>query len=188
MKLVAKTQANIKSDPRWLERDNWQEIRVAVDHEAAHRDWRCALYRLHRIGRIDNDQREAGDKYLRLIRDFRALWCDPIGFAIDVPNQERVYDVRCEETKSTVHALGLAQAESTGDVSEFEDIRAKRISKRYGEARTLASPATAILEDLLVNDIWPTGERQHKAISEALTRLSHFFSTGTKRKRSRGVR
>jgi hypothetical protein len=186
MKLVAKAEASIKSDPRSMERANWQYVAQAVDHEAAHRDWRCALYRLHRIGRINNDQREAGDKYLSLVQDFRALWRDPIGFAIEVPNQQRDYDVRCEETKPVVHALGLAHAEGIRELSEFETKRAKKLSKRYREAKEVAGPARMILEELLVEDTWPTGERQHVEIGHALTRLSHFFSTGTKRVRSRG--
>jgi hypothetical protein len=85
MKLVAtKQELDVKADPKTIDRDNWQDLRVAADHEAIHRDWKCSLYRLHRTNRINNDQREAGDKYAALIRDRRKLWHDPMmRFEID---------------------------------------------------------------------------------------------------------
>jgi hypothetical protein len=184
MRLVktAEQEPSLTDDPKPRDRVTWQRMRIAVEHEACHRDWGCALYTLHRTGRINNDQREAGDKYAALIRDYRKLWCDPIGFAIDIPNQERDYDVRCKETAVTTHALGLAQAESVREESEFETRRAQRISKRYREAKGIAGQANGILEDLLIDETWPTGQRCHVEIAHALTRLSHFFVMGTKRK------
>jgi hypothetical protein len=183
MKLVAKSEPRITADPRGLDRDNWQNVRIAVDHEAAHRDWRCALYRLHRIGRINNDQREAGDKYLKLIMDFRDLWKDRMG-SIEVyrPKYDH-YEKRSPQTKDVETALAHVVADGLAEESEFEIKRAQRIGKRYKEAATIAGPAKRILEDLLIEDVWPVGELGHREIGYALTRLSHFFTTGTKRKR-----
>jgi hypothetical protein len=182
MKLVAE-KAEINTDPRPKDRAAWQRLRIAVEDEVCHRDWGCALYRLHRLGRINNDQREAGDKYTTLIRDHRKLWHDPIGFSIDTVGQERDYDVRCAETQPVVHALGLATAEGMRDESEFELTRAKRISRRYREARSLVGGINGVLEDMLIDEIWPVGEKGHREIVFALERLVHFFNTGTKRKR-----
>jgi hypothetical protein len=184
---MAKTEVSLHVDPKPMERVTWQRLKVVVEHEACHRDWGCALYTLHRTGRIDNEQREAGDRYASLITDYRKLWRDPIGFSIDVPNQERDYDIRCKETQLTEQALGLALAESIrDDLSDFETKRAKRISLRYKDAMGIAGPINRVLEELLIDEVWPAGELEHRAVSHALTRLSHFFSTGTKRKH--GVR
>jgi hypothetical protein len=182
MKIVARKAATIKDDPVFLERTVWQRTSEAAAHEALHRDWGCKFYSLHRSGRINNDQREAGDRYIALILDFRKLWRDPIGFSIDTPNQVRDYDVRCAETRPVEHAMGLAMAESMREESEFEDKRAKRISKRYREARALVGRINSVLEDLLMEDIWPSGEKWEREISDALIRLAYFFNTGKNKK------
>ena len=179
MKLAKKAEATIKQDPRVLERPIWGRLRLLVEDEACHSDWGCALYRLHRTGRIDNDQREAGDRYAILIRDHRKLWRDPVGM-IEVyraPYHESL-EKRSHLTHDVERLMGMVEGDK--EESEFETKRAKKIGARYREARAVAGRINTILEDLLVDEIWPTGERQHKEISHALTRLSHFFSTGNK--------
>jgi hypothetical protein len=72
MKLVAKAEAvDIKDNPRPKDRVMWNRMMLVVEHEACHPAWGCALYRLHRLGRIDNDEREAGDRYWKVIEDHR---------------------------------------------------------------------------------------------------------------------
>jgi hypothetical protein len=191
MKLVAAKQdeLDVKANPKTIDRDNWQDLRVAADHEAIHRDWKCALYRLHRVGRLNNDQREAGDKYAALIRDRRRLWADKMGqievyrgFGRTDDREEREPDKRSRATRDVEFAMGHVVADSLVEESEFEIKRAKRINDRYKEAKATAGRANSILEDLLIDDIWPTGERCHVEISHALTRLSHFFNTGKNKK------
>jgi hypothetical protein len=184
MKLVATKQdaLDVKTGPKTIDRDNWQDLRVAADHEAIHRDWKCALYRLHRIGRINNDQREAGDKYTALIRDRRKLWAEPMG-KIEVyrSSGHEHLERRSQLTADVEFALGHVVADGLVEESEFEIKRAKRINDRYKEAKAIAGIANSILEDLLIDDIWPTSQRCHVEIGHALTRLSHFFNTGNKR-------
>jgi hypothetical protein len=177
---MAKTnEASLRDDPKAMDRVNWQRVRLVVDHEAAHRDWGCALYRLHRTGRIDNEQREAGDRYATLVRDHRKLWHDPmLRFWVDDRHANEA-----EVKKLVAFGLGHVAADAIEPESEFEVKRAKRLSNRYNEAASIAGPSRNILEELLVDDIWPVGERGQKEIGHALTRLSHFFNTGTKRKR-----
>lgn len=184
---MAKSEAvSIKDDPKLLDRANWQNIRVAVDNEAIHPDWRTALYRLHRTGRIDNDQREAGDRYAKLIRDYRALWVDPMGHIELYRTDDRLsWEKRTPAISDATWALGMVAGEALKDESELETKRAQRLSKRYKEARAIAGPVANILEDLLVSDIWPVCNKGHREIGHALTRLSHFFTTGTKRERAR---
>jgi hypothetical protein len=186
MKAVAKSEPKLETNPRLLDRDNWQDVRLIVDHEAAHRDWRCALYRLHRTGRINNDQREAGDKYLKLIMDFRDLWRDKAGqIAVYREGKDERIEHRCRKTQDVEMAMAHVIADAQVEESEFETKRAQRIGKRYKEAKAIAGSARRILEDLLTDDIWPAGEMGHREIGYALTRLSHFFNTGTKRKHSK---
>src|SRR6185436_20892658 len=79
VKMANKPEPDVQDDPRPLDRVNWQRLRIAADHEAIHRDWGCALYTLHRSGRITNDQREAGDRYAALVLDYRKIWKDHMG-------------------------------------------------------------------------------------------------------------
>lgn len=69
MKLVAKTP-RLKDDPRPLDRAVHNRIRLMVEHEALDRAWGSILYILHRTGKIDNDQREAGDRYWEIYSNF----------------------------------------------------------------------------------------------------------------------
>jgi hypothetical protein len=176
MKLVAEKAEDIRADPKTKDRVSWHRIQDLVDVEACHRDWNIALYRLHRIGRINNDQREAGDRYAALVRDRRKLWHDPmLRFGVDDKHSSPL-----EVKKVVEFGLGHVAADSSSTESEFETKRAERISKRYREAAAIAGPARGILEDMLIDETWPVGERGHTAIGHALTRLSHFFNTGTK--------
>src|SRR5512139_337655 len=177
MKLAAR-KLDIKDDPKPKDRATWQRLRLLVEEEACHPDWGCALYRLHRTGRIDNDQREAGDRYASLIRDHRALWRDSmLDFVVDDFGAAKA-DLNRLVQFGLGHVLADDQTES-----DFETKRAKRIGVRYREARAVAGPINSKLEDMLMDEVWPVGEREHKEIAFALTRLFHFFSTGTKRKR-----
>ena len=184
LKMAKSEEATIKDDPKLLERPVWQRMKIAADHEACHSDWSSAFYRLHRTGKIDNDQREAGDKYASLIRDYRKLWVDPVG-QIEVYRRDDDFSAanRSPAIADVTWALGMVAGEAVKEESEFETKRAQRISKKYKEARAIAAPVANILEDLLVNDIWPVCHNGHREISHALTRLSHFFATGTKRVR-----
>jgi hypothetical protein len=183
MKLVAKTEPKLTTDPKPLDRGTWNRVKGLIDLEAIHREWGCALYSLHRLGRINNDQREAGDRYAALARDWSDLWRD---------NSNEVYFERSQDSGSWIKnpdskvpaAMGHVAARSNDpDDSEFTTKRAQRLSKRYREAREIAGAARRELEELLLEDIWPVGERGHIEISHALTRLVYFFNTGTKRKR-----
>ena len=74
MKSVAETEeVSIKDNPRTKDRVRWHRIMQLVETESCDRAWGCALYKLNRLGRIDNDEREAGDKYLKLVEDHRRL-------------------------------------------------------------------------------------------------------------------
>jgi hypothetical protein len=181
LKMAKAESISVKDDPKTIDRANWQNVSLAADNEAIHRDWRCALYRLHRTRKIDNDQREAGDLYAKLIRDYRALWADPMGRVEMYRTTDKAYDKRCEHTKDVEHVAGMIVADAMREESEFETRRAQRLSKRYKEARGVAGPAANIVEDLLIYDIWPVGWRGQREIGHALTRLYYFFNTGNKR-------
>lgn len=172
MRVVAKREQVISNDPKPMDRVTWQRVRGLVELEAVHRDWGCALYAMHRLGRIDNDQRDAGDRYTILIRDWRKLWRDPMSnFVVD-------------DDAAKLVQFGLGHVAAAGEPSsEFETKRAERIGRRYKEARAIAGKVNPVLEDLLIDEVWPVGERGHLEIANALVRLSYFFNTGTKQVR-----
>jgi hypothetical protein len=180
-KMVKAESISIKDDPKTIDRANWQNVCIAADNEAIHRDWRCALYRLHRARKIDNDQREAGDLYAKLIRDWRALWVDPMGQIVMYRANNDRHEKRCAATKDVEDVMAYVAAEGMREESEFETKRARMLSKKYKEAKGVAGVAANIVEDLLIYDIWPVGWRGQKEISHALTRLYYFFNTGNKR-------
>ena len=73
MKLVAKPEKTIKQNPRDWGRDEWNRLRDLVEKEACHEAWGCCLYKMHRLGRIDNDEREAGDRYIQVVNNYIRL-------------------------------------------------------------------------------------------------------------------
>jgi hypothetical protein len=184
--MAIKHEATIKSEPGILERLEWHRMREASSKEVVHPDWTCNFYALHRSGRLDNDQREAGDKYATLVRDYRKLWHDPMADIEVYRRTERLYvPDRVEGNRGAVQDVERALGWVAGapEESEFEIKRAQRIGKKYKEAMAIAGPARRILEDLLIDDIWPVGWQGQMEISHALTRLYYFFATGTKRER-----
>ena len=63
--------ASLNTDPRIRDPVIWNRIKLMVENEACDRAWGCGLYMLNRTGGITNEQREAGDRYYRIIEDFR---------------------------------------------------------------------------------------------------------------------
>jgi hypothetical protein len=187
MRIVAKPagEPHIMDDPRPKDRAMWNRLRVVVEHEASHRDWGCALYTLHRTGRISNDQREAGDKFVKIATDYKRLIKEPITDVLGLSGQFGGLSIH-QQTKhigSTRDMIASAWADNLRDSTELETRRDERTTRRYKEVAAIAGSALSILESLVLDDIWPVGDRGHIEISHALTRLSHFFNTGTKRKR-----
>src|SRR6266496_410643 len=106
MKLAKAQELTIQDDPKPMDRATWQRLRVAAEHEAVHRDWGCALYTLHRSGRITSEQREAGDKYASLVRDQRKLWADKMGMIEVYRPGETSYEKRSRATNDIVMVMG----------------------------------------------------------------------------------
>lgn len=73
MKVAAEKKLELEDDPRPRDRVVWNRMRLAAEAEAIHPAWGCALYRLHREGRIDNDEREAADEYIRVIENHKRI-------------------------------------------------------------------------------------------------------------------
>lgn len=187
-KLVAKKlQTTIADDPRPLDRPTWNRVRDLVSLEAIHRDWGVVLYALHRLGQLDNDEREAGDRYTALITDYRKLWRDTMGDIEAYRDQNHEHlEKRSPQTADVEKMLGWVAAADQREESEFELKRAKRISNRYKEARAIAGPINVVLEAMLIDNVWPAWW-QYEAISDALTRLSYFLCRGTKREPKKRV-
>lgn len=185
MRLVAKkAELELNTDPRPMDRVIFNRLKLMVEHEACHPAWGCALYRLHRLGRIDNDQREAGDKFAMLASDYKKVIHEPLTDVLGVTNHGEISMHR--QTGSlgkTQDLIASAWAENLREKSELEQRRDERTTRRYKEAASVAGSALSVLEALLLEDVWPVGERGQLAISHALTRLAHFFTSGTKRKR-----
>jgi hypothetical protein len=110
MKQVADTEPELNEDPRPLDRAKWQRLRLAVEAELIDRAWGCKLYQLHREKRIDNDEREAGDEYQRVIENHRRLQAtDP---EEDPAGQELAYK-RIQKAKErysdAIEAIGFGR-------------------------------------------------------------------------------
>lgn len=88
MRLAEKAEdISLDDDPRPLDRVLFNRIKLLVEHEAIDRAWGCVLYRLHRLGRIDNDAREAGDRYWKIVDDhwkYQATDPDEAGQAVEL--------------------------------------------------------------------------------------------------------
>ncbi len=71
MKMAASPEPKITDDPRVRDPVIANRIRLMVEHEATHQAWGCCLYRLWRVGRISNEQKEAGDEYQRIVESHK---------------------------------------------------------------------------------------------------------------------
>lgn len=67
---MAQVDPTLRDDPRVRDPVAWNRLKLMVMDEACDRAWGCSLYRMHRNGLIDNEQREAGDKYHKIIADY----------------------------------------------------------------------------------------------------------------------
>lgn len=75
MKIVGNAALALDDDPRPKDRAMWNRLKLVVEAELCDRAWGCKLYQMHREGLIDNAEREAGDKYQIICRDFER-WQD----------------------------------------------------------------------------------------------------------------
>lgn len=66
-----KPEVSLKNDPRIRDAAIWNRLRIMVEHDACDRAWGCPLYILHRTGLITTEQREAGDRYHKIVEDHR---------------------------------------------------------------------------------------------------------------------
>ena len=102
MRIVAKKEAiDLRDDPRPTDRVMWNRMRIAAEAEVIHPSWGCKLYQLHREGRIDNDEREAADEYIRVIENHKRLQAtdpddnpDDLGYRRVNKAKQRYNDVR----------------------------------------------------------------------------------------------
>jgi hypothetical protein len=142
----------LKDDPRVRDVVGWNRIKVMVFEEACDRAWGCALYRLNRVGLINTEQREAGDRYWKLIDDYKKTQqIDP----------DEALDDKDRESK-----LG----------------RIKKAKDKREEVIELLGGGRMLLDDLILSEIYPTSEREKKLLVAMLEALNIFFSKGTKRK------
>jgi hypothetical protein len=186
LKMAKVAELGLTDDPKPKDRAMWQRLRLIVEEEACHRDWGCALYRLHRTGRIDNDQREAGDRFAKIALDYKKVVHEPITDVLGIDTGQFGGLSIHRQTGNigpTRDMIASAWAENLRGQTELETKRDERSTRLYKEASAIAGPALSILESLVLDDVWPVGERGQREISHGLTRLSLFFSTGTKRKR-----
>lgn len=74
MKLVAKrgnkAEIALGEDPRPMDTVTWNRLRIAAEAEVIDRAWGCQLYKLHRLGWLTTEQREAGDRYQKIVLDY----------------------------------------------------------------------------------------------------------------------
>jgi hypothetical protein len=71
---VAKTaEPVLTDDPRYLDREGKQRLRVMIHLEKIKGAWGSVLYTLRDSNRITRDQADAGDRYWTLTQDYRRL-------------------------------------------------------------------------------------------------------------------
>jgi hypothetical protein len=144
--------AALKDDPRVRDVVGWNRIKVMVFEEACDRAWGCALYRLNRVGLINTEQREAGDRYWKLIDDYKQT--------------QKIDPDECLDDKDR----------------EFQMARINKAKKKREEVIDLLGSGRMLLDDLILSEIYPTSEREKKLLVAMLEALNIFFSRGTKRK------
>jgi hypothetical protein len=81
----------LKGDPR--EVGVYNRVRYLVDKEALHEAWGCQLWTLHRLGKISQEEKRAGDLYLKKYMMYGAIQAvDPD--VLDEDRKDKLYNTR----------------------------------------------------------------------------------------------
>ena len=149
----SKSDMSIRDDPRPMEPALWNTLRVMVHDGAIDPAWRCALYRLHRNGFIDTEQREAGDSYWKFFDEYKR-WNDKDP---DCPR-----DVIPEARDAFLRKMA-------------------RLKERRSEIIDMVGLGRGLLDSVIIDDVYPSSERQKVFIRALLQSLAIFFKTGRKK-------
>jgi hypothetical protein len=140
----------INDDPRPKDTVAWNRLKLMVMDEACDRAWGCALYRMHRNGLIDTEQREAGDRYWKLPDEYKKVQ--------DIDPDDVIPESRVAVTN-----------------------RIARKKKRMAEVRGLLGMGRGLLDSLVIEDLYPSTERQKVFLRAMLQQLAIFFKTGRRK-------
>lgn len=103
--VTSKPELRLDDDPRILDREHKQRLRVMVHTEKIKGCWANVLYTLRDCGRITREQADAGDKYWTLRRDWvREMTRDPQ----DELSLRRVKRVK-DRYSGAIESLGLGR-------------------------------------------------------------------------------
>jgi hypothetical protein len=106
MKLVSKpAEVKLDTDPRILEREHKQRLRVMVHAEKIKGPWACVLYTLRDMGRITRDQADAGDRYYELVKDYERRMNEDPQSELDLRRVERLK----RKYRDAIEAMGMVR-------------------------------------------------------------------------------
>ena len=146
---------SLKDDPRVRDPVIFNRLREMVEKEACHQAWGCELWKMERLGKLDAELRRAGDEYQRVVLAGR-----------------RALDWDIDLFPPEVHERMIQTI--------------KRAKKKWEEARNLLRHGEdgihiqLAVDDLCLDEIYPTTEKQQRRVITGLTRLAHFFGFGNK--------
>ena len=116
MKAVKKPELRLGDDPRPLDREHKQRLRVMVLTEKIKGPWANVLYTLRDCGRINRDQADAGDRYWSLRKDYvKEMATDP-QTELELRRVEKIK----RRYRDAVDCMGLARG--WVDEAVFENI------------------------------------------------------------------
>ncbi len=145
-----------KLDPRIKDPVKANRIRHLVGLEILHQAWGCALWSLERSGKITQEQRRAGDEYLRLAMAAKiADEFDPDSEPIETREKETRRHLRAKKRYS----------------------EAKELLERGSNGMLIRRT----VDDLCLNELYPGTFIEQERVRIGLGRLEAFILTGNKR-------
>ncbi len=113
----------IKSDPSTMEPAELNRMRELVKAEVISPVWVCELWIRHKKGQITTEEREAGDKWIRLVEDHRRHGTDAPPITAKISKLERGYG----RIDIDLEALEIAHQRAIQEASE-------QVCKRWDQA------------------------------------------------------
>jgi hypothetical protein len=106
MKEVVKTaEPELTDDPRYMDREGKQRLRVMIHLEKIKGAWGSVLYTLRDCNRITRDQADAGDRYWTLTGDYRRLMGTDPETELDIRRVDRAK----KRYRDALDAMGIVR-------------------------------------------------------------------------------
>ncbi len=158
MKLSPQVPAGYEVDPTSIRNPAvLASLRVMIEHKAVHDKWLCPIVRFFLLGYLDNIPKRQASTLLEAGNIYQRIWHD----------YHRLMDTDPEEDLPLL-------------ARELAYHRIDKVKSDYYDSVETLGKGQKIANQVIIEELWPTTEREKKDLRDALVLLSNLYF-GTKR-------